>query len=187
MVFKVYKITNIISGSIYIGMTKNKLERRFWEHKNCSRKSPLYDAMKSYGVENFVIELISSWETREACATEEKRLISELRSTNQLYNLADGGSGGFVIQDIESWKMKLKEKRKGRQPAKGMSHSEDTKKKCFKASEEYWKDKRKYENDIEAILALSFSEAKQLYGISTTHYYRLKKRATQQDKSNELV
>ena len=185
--FKVYKISNIISGSIYIGMTKQSLRRRFYEHSICTRKSPLYDAIKSYGVDNFVIELLSEWETRAECAAEEQRLIAELRLTEKLYNLANGGSGGFVVQDVESWKKKLSVSRKGKKPAEGLIHSEETKQKCFEASEEYWKDKRKYNLILEEILKLSFSEAKAQFGISTTHYYRLKKRTAQQNKNNDLV
>lgn len=168
-------------------MTKQSLRRRFYEHSICTRKSPLYDAIKSYGIDKFVIKLLSEWDTREECAAEEQKLILTLRLTNKLYNLADGGSGGFVIQDVESWKKKLSKSRKGRKPAEGLIHTEETKRRCSEASEEYWKDKRKYDSTLDDILKLSFSEAKEQFGISTTHYYRLKKRTAQQNKSNELV
>lgn len=58
----VYKITNILNGKIYIGITKLKVRRRWHGHKLNSRKSnyPLYRSIRKYGTNKFQIERILS-------------------------------------------------------------------------------------------------------------------------------
>src|SRR5690554_2031745 len=114
----VYKITNNKNGRAYIGITRNQLNRRWNHHVYQSKRqnTPLYAAMRKYGLESFSISEIvccSSWE--DACHIE-ALLIKE---STDLYNLAPGGQGGFNIQDVESWKKKLSAARKGRKPFLG--------------------------------------------------------------------
>lgn len=59
----IYKITNIINGKVYIGQTSFSIEKRFKEHLQDSNKAhtekrPLYDAIRKYGKDKFIIELI---------------------------------------------------------------------------------------------------------------------------------
>lgn len=59
----IYKITNQINQKIYIGLTRNSLQRRFSQHKyeaNHGVDRPLYRAMRKYGIDNFTIEVIDS-------------------------------------------------------------------------------------------------------------------------------
>lgn len=142
-----YKIINTINNRLYIGITKSSLNRRFNSHRFCAnsgKNTPLYNAMRKYGFDSFKIELIqtySSWiELQEA----EKYLIA---SSTNLYNLAKGGEGGFNIQDIESWKAKLKEARKGHKPFLNGKHTEETKRKCAEASKRYWALQRACSNE----------------------------------------
>lgn len=170
--YKVYKITNKVNNKYYIGMTNQKLEKRFSQHKQNAKKGKvtyLYNAIRKYGSDNFIIELLSEYNSKEDCCKAEINFISENKNG---YNLALGGEGGFVVQDIGSWKDKLKEARKGKTPALGLKHSEETKEKCAKASKEYWDSQDTY--DWENIKNYSYKEAKEKFGISTTHYYRLK-------------
>jgi group I intron endonuclease len=64
---RIYIITNNKSNHAYIGFTTKEIDKRFFEHKkmssynNINSNTPLYKAMREYGVENFVInELYSS-------------------------------------------------------------------------------------------------------------------------------
>ena len=58
----IYKITNIINKKSYIGQTTYSIDKRWKEHIADSKKKnlnrPLYSAMRKYGVENFVIEVL---------------------------------------------------------------------------------------------------------------------------------
>lgn len=172
--YKLYKIINLINGHCYVGMTKTSLNRRFRAHKtsakNIKLKSKLYDAMRKYGVDNFIIELISIYNTIEECWNEEINTISKIG----YYNIAKGGGSHFTIQDVKLWKDKLKTSRKGRTPSLGMKHTEENKKLFKKVSQEYWQNVDTY--DWNLFKHLSYKEAKLQYGVSTTHYYRLKKR-----------
>lgn len=57
----IYKITNLVNGKCYIGITTN-LEYRWHCHKTApscpSLKSPLYSAMRKYGIDNFSFEIV---------------------------------------------------------------------------------------------------------------------------------
>lgn len=171
--YKVYKITNKVNSKYYIGMTKQSINKRFSQHKQSAKSglsTYLYNAIRKHGIENFEIELICECSSKEECCNLEIKYISENKNG---YNLAKGGEGGFVVQDIDAWKEKLKESRKGKTPALGLKHSEETKEKCTKASLEYWATQDTY--NWEDIKDLTHKEAKENFGISTTHYYRLKK------------
>jgi group I intron endonuclease len=173
---KVYIIENKISGSAYIGITEKSIDRRFTEHKRSMKngiKTALYDAMRSYGVENFLLEEFCETEDRKSAGDIERHLIQIYKEHDSSYNLLRGGDGcGFYIPDKEAWKEKLKLARVGRTPALGMSHTEENKKLFSKVSNDYWDKQETY--NFEQMDGLTHKEAKQKFGISTTHYYRLK-------------
>lgn len=174
-----YKIINLISGSIYIGITQSKLNSRYSSHKNsCKRgcKTPLYDAMRKYGVENFKIEIISEYSSRKELEIAEKETIFKYRhdpTIKTIYNILDGGSSYFPIKNKELWKNKLKLKRKGRKPALGMKHTNANKKLFGEYGKIRWDMYGRY--DINEVLKCGFIEANRKFGISKTHYYRLRK------------
>ena len=174
--YQLYRIVNTKSGRSYIGMTKVGYKRRFTQHLSAAKrgvKSPLYDAIRKYGSSAFITQLIEEVDTKQECCEKEIALIA---AEQNLYNLASGGEGGFTISNVEEWKQKLREKRKGRRPALGMKHTEENKRffsECAK--------RRKLLYDV--ALPGTFKEAHALYGISKTHYYRLVKRAKASDLS----
>ncbi len=166
--YRIYEIVNQVSGRRYIGMTKNSLATRMNQHRSAARrglKSPLYNAMRYYGLENFVITELNIFDTKQECTDKEIQLIAE---DSNLYNLASGGEGGFVITNLEEWRDKLKVARKGRKPALGLKHTEKNKKffaECIK--------RKTLKYSVE--LPTSFKEASKLFGISRTHFYRLRR------------
>jgi group I intron endonuclease len=167
-----YTITNKVSGTKYYGITVNP-KQRWFNHCQMRHKTPLYDAMRSYGKENFVLEVINSG-SAELIAQQEIELIA---SDPDCYNLHRGGHIGFDVttkdeQSVVEWKAKLRAKRKGRTPAKGMRHTEETKKLCGQYGKLRWDLYGRYPADA---VSLSFKNAKIKYGISKTHYYRLKR------------
>jgi len=181
--YKLYKIVNKINLNCYIGMTKQSLEKRFSQHKDCVRnlkkKTIFYDAMRGYGCDNFDIILLDTFDDRGSCEKAEIYFIENIGH----YNMAKGGNGGFVIQNKEEWQKKLCISRKGKKPAEGMSHTEENKKLFSKVSKEYWSTIDTY--NWEDIKHLTHKEAKLQFGISTTHYYRLKKNDSELTIPNE--
>lgn len=146
--YSLYRIINNKAGRHYIGMTKVGLSRRFSQHKYSARsgkKSKLYDAMRSYGIDSFSIELIEIFDTKQECCNREIEMIASL---DNLYNLASGGEGGFNVSNTEEWKRKLSKARQGGKPFLGRKHSEETKRKCAEASAARWARERTKINDL---------------------------------------
>lgn len=104
MKYKVYKITNIINGKLYIGITKERyLKHRFWAHANKSRSAGAYLhwSIKKYGKKNFTMDLLYEYESIDECKLKEIELISTLKLNKHRYptgigmNLTDGGDGSY--------------------------------------------------------------------------------------------
>ena len=93
----IYKITNIINNKCYIGQSID-INRRWYDHKykalyknDISYNSALHSAMRKYGIENFVLEIVE--ECKENQLDErEKYWIKESNSlTPNGYNILTGG------------------------------------------------------------------------------------------------
>lgn len=86
----VYKITNLINGKIYIGQTNN-VKRRYQEHLHDKRNGhPIHLAMKKYGRENFVCDILYHGENYNE---EERQWIAHYEANNKDkgYNITSGG------------------------------------------------------------------------------------------------
>ncbi len=178
-----YKITNTLNGNVYIGITRTLIRDRWKAHVWSARnniKTALYDAMRSYGIENFTIEAIKQFDCEQELLQAEKDTIKYYRKLlGKTYNILDGGESYFPIKDKEVWKQKLKEKRQGRKPALGMKHSNENKQKFSEVSNAYWSTQTTF--DENEIAKLSFKDAHKQFGISKTHYYRLRNRVRDND------
>lgn len=85
-----YKITNILNGKFYIGMTKN-LDRRWVVHCSPSSKCPkLKSAIQKYGKENFKKEVLCIG-SKEYIADLEQKYITKTNNTELGYNIDVGG------------------------------------------------------------------------------------------------
>lgn len=92
--FKVYKITNKINGHFYIGYTKLTIQKRFKLHtKSKTNKMPIVCAIKKYGIDNFIIELMCEFDNKNDALNCEIQLIQELKPN---YNVHFGGTGGAM-------------------------------------------------------------------------------------------
>ena len=97
----VYKITNIINSKVYIGLTTQKLHRRFCVHKGRAVRGGsgyLYNAMRKYGIDNFNIETIYITKDIQDLKNAESVLIKEYNSFDSKYgyNLTSGGEHCIV-------------------------------------------------------------------------------------------
>lgn len=107
-IYKVYKVTNRLNGKIYVGQTKQSLEKRFMQHLHAN--SPLGQAMRQCGAENFTIEVIEYCETQEQLNERERFWIKVLNCKIPVgYNVANGGGGSnkttkliIINNDIEN-------------------------------------------------------------------------------------
>ena len=84
----IYKITNLINNCFYIGKSKN-IQQRWYQHKTSYKKDiyhPLYIDMRTYGIENFTIEVIEKC-TEDELTEKEHFYIYTL---NPYYNSTNG-------------------------------------------------------------------------------------------------
>lgn len=173
--YKLYYMVSPSTNGFYIGITGCSLRERLAGHKYSAKTSRkrLYCAMRRY--KDFCIVLVKSFSSREACCEAEKEHIADAKGKGlKVYNHTSGGEVGFRVEmvDKESWRAKLAVARKGRTPALGMKHTEENKILFSKFGKRRWDIHGRYPKDV---TQHSFSEAKKLFGISKTHYYRLKR------------
>ena len=94
----IYKTTNKINGKIYIGQTTRTGNRLV---KYLGSGTHLTHAIKKYGKENFVKEIIEECNSVQELDIREKFWIYELNSQNPIigYNIASGGDGGDTLSN----------------------------------------------------------------------------------------
>ena len=109
----VYKITNRINGKIYIGITNN-FNRRMREHRNKAQSESstkyyyhLSCAIRKYGWENFVTEIIADNLERKEAEKLEKKYIKLYNSNNVNfgYNITEGGESATIqtsVTDVQA-------------------------------------------------------------------------------------
>ena len=102
----IYKMTNTITGEIYVGCTTKSVNERFMEHKSRSKADKyltikLYKSIREYGFENFIVEELFK------CDNSSKELfeietIAKYDSFNNGLNHTIGGKGiiGYEYTDI---------------------------------------------------------------------------------------
>ena len=59
----IYKITNKLNGKIYVGQTKQSIEKRFLQHSKSL--TPLGQAIQQCGIQNFTTEIIEHCEIQK--------------------------------------------------------------------------------------------------------------------------
>lgn len=95
----IYKITNIINNKVYIGKTITSVAERFSKHKydaiNKIDNSYIHNAMRKYGLENFVVQTLE--ECSELELSEKERFwinfYQSYDNPKKGYNLTPGGEG----------------------------------------------------------------------------------------------
>ena len=111
-----YKITNTITGKIYIGITSKTIERRFDGHLSAARHDkrgtrPFIKALREYPFDCWKIEIIGTAKTWESLCSLERSLIEQHRSTSPAigYNVTLGGQGNLGYVPTEAMRVKLAE------------------------------------------------------------------------------
>jgi len=136
----IYITTNKINGMKYIGMCKSSKPK---EADYLGSGTHFKKAVKKYGKENFVREIVEECQTFEQMCLAERSWISKFsaNSSDDFYNITAGGFGGCSQSMKSFWKQFTKEERKQlrkwnkkdnsgtNNPMYGKVHSEETKKK----------------------------------------------------------
>lgn len=113
MLMFLYKITNVINNKCYIGFTSLSIQERFETHiKNSKSKrnnQKIYNAMRKYGVKNFIIEQI--YQGDDALKREDE-FIKKYKAE---YNMTEGGNKP-PSQLGKTWNLSEETKSKMRKP-----------------------------------------------------------------------
>jgi group I intron endonuclease len=92
-----YLISNRVNGKQYLGLTKQRLQRRWRGHihsANAGSKSAIHAAIRKYGKEAFDFVQIASCLTGKSASRVEIDLIEQYGTkAPKGYNLTDGGDG----------------------------------------------------------------------------------------------
>ena len=110
----IYRVTNLINGNHYIGITRTNVSARWRQHRYDARKGSrllLHKAIRKYGEDNFRIEEIQRVPTYHEAWEEEKRWIAE---TSPVYNIAVGGRGNIGYRHPPEVLERIREKLIGR-------------------------------------------------------------------------
>ena len=102
-IYSIYRITNLLTGKVYIGFTSDPV-RRWSKHCSCSKNSKfaslLYNSIRKHGLENFIFDVI--YQSQDLTHTKnvmENYFIVEYDSyigskNHNGYNMTLGGDGG---------------------------------------------------------------------------------------------
>lgn len=169
----IYMAENTKTGKVYIGQTLYPLTHRIKSHyyRAKSRPSKFQRALAKYDKSLWQWTVLVRGVPREKLDILEKFYIKDV-GLSCSYNLTTGGSGVKYASVKDETRDKLRCVRKGRKPALGMKHTEENKRLFSKFSKKRWDLYGRYPKEV---LQLRCCDAIRTYGISKTHYYRLKR------------
>ena len=107
--FTVYCHTNKLNGKKYVGITKQKPEKRWNNGYGYSSQSLFYNAIKKYGWHNFMHEILYTNLTKKEAEEKEIQLINEWQTNDRNfgYNIEGGGNLGKEVSEETKIKMRL--------------------------------------------------------------------------------
>lgn len=148
--YSVYKhiLPKEISGKdndmIYIGITMQGLNKRWQNGFGYKHNSYFSNAIKKYGQENFLHEVLFEGLTKEEAEQKEIELIAYYKSNQREYGYNITSGGECLGKHSEETKQKMKENHADfsgkNHPWYGKHHSEDTKLVLSKKAKERYKD-----------------------------------------------
>lgn len=135
----VYITTNLVNGKKYVGMDVNNDKNYLGSGIHIKR------AIKKYGKNNFIKEILETCNDREELILCEKKWIEHFDAVNskKFYNVHEGGIGGDIkkfmdTEKIETWKKNISEGKKGK--TKGIPLSEKNKEGISKGLKKYYEE-----------------------------------------------
>jgi hypothetical protein len=128
----IYKTTNLINKKIYVGKSlRNK-------NSYMGSGTLLNKAIKKYGKDNFIKQIIDHADTLEELNAKEIYWIEKLNSTEQKigYNIAKGGTGGNTLYNHPD---KLNILKKAREALNKIRKTDEYRKKTSENFKKIWK------------------------------------------------
>lgn len=113
--YSVYIHTNKINGKKYIGITSQRLARRWRNGNGYYQNEHFYRAICKYGWDNFTHEVIREGLTKEEACLLEKQLIAKYHTNEELHGYNKSTGGEFPVQGVklsEETKRKMSESHK---------------------------------------------------------------------------
>lgn len=111
------------NGKSYIGITCVKPYTRRWRAGSSYSKQPkVYRAIKKYGWENIIHELLYDDLSKDEANIIEQRMIAKYDSIKNGYNVSAGGGGSYGIPCSNETKLKISRANKGRPPKHGAKY-----------------------------------------------------------------
>jgi len=119
-IYSIYKITNTINGKVYIGFDSNWPNRqKSHRYSLDKRNQKLYCAMRKYGWDKFVWEVIYQSKDGKHCLNVmESFFIKEYNSFKKGYNLTMGGEGTLGRPTTDTTKTKISQALKNKPKSK---------------------------------------------------------------------
>ena len=124
----IYKVTHNVNNKSYIGRTVNTLEHRRSGHYREMKRSNghFHNALRKYGKDAFVWEVIDTANTLDELNELEKYYIYLYDTYNSGYNLNLGGDGRGSFEHTDEWKKAHSERMTGESnPFYGKSHTDE--------------------------------------------------------------
>lgn len=145
MKYYVYKIENNLNGKWYIGKRRHLNPT---DDPYMGSGKLIQQAIKKHGRENFTKTIIEIFENNDDAANLEKKLVTkETISTNQSYNMHEGGHGGFGHLNTGDSEHIERARRGGRNSLNKAKNHPNWGKGRFKAGDERVKELSKKAND----------------------------------------
>lgn len=113
--YKVYCLTNEITGMKYIGVTKQKMCKRLKAGKGYKPTTKINLAIQEYGWENFNYEILYETGDKELAGLLERDYIKKYDTINNGYNMQSGGFKNYIgVKMTEQQKKINKERQMGK-------------------------------------------------------------------------
>lgn len=165
----VYITTNLINGKKYIG----KKESSVFVPEYLGSGKLIKRAIKKYGKENFIVEVLQWCETADKLNQAERYYI-KLNNAQQdpmYYNISEGGDWGDISQGLtpeqyKQWGNKI------RKHHTGTTCSEETKQKMSKSRKRYFQEGGFSEETIEKMRINNAGKSNPHYGKKQTEYHK---------------
>lgn len=142
MGYSVYKLT-APNGKVYIGITSRDPKRRWNAGNGYKYNKHFYGAIKKYGWENIIKEILYSGVSQEEAYRLEKELILKYRSNQREYGYNKSFGGDKTVKGLH-WKRTEESVQKSVEKRKGRKATEETKQKLSESLKKYYVDHEPY-------------------------------------------
>lgn len=104
-----------LTEKAYIGISSKGAVRRLQQHIGSKKDYPIVQAIRKYGAENVILEVLGDYDDFDSLYLAEQEAIKQYgtKSPNG-YNLTDGGKGVYGLPASKERKRKISEANKGR-------------------------------------------------------------------------